>query len=258
MSTMPGGARHPAADRLSAWLAGDLGERDAAVVRAHVDGCGACGGIVAELRAQGAELRALERPEPPPTLWPTIAGALEAREGSPASLSWSSLWSSSWSWPAWLSGALAGAALAACVAWLVVGRGDSAGTGRALRAATDGGTPGPSPGLPGRALRPGTDPLLAEAEGELDRAADSYAEAARRLRAILDREQALWAPETRARVAERLARLDEAIVHSRAVANRDPGDGAGAEMLFSAYQRQIDFLAEAVHRGSPGPDEGWH
>jgi hypothetical protein len=27
-------------------------------------------------------------------------------------------------------------------------------------------------------------------------------------------------------------------------------------MLFSAYRRQIDFLAEAVHRGSPGAEEG--
>jgi hypothetical protein len=27
-------------------------------------------------------------------------------------------------------------------------------------------------------------------------------------------------------------------------------------MLFSAYQRQIDFLAEAVHRGSPAAEEG--
>jgi hypothetical protein len=98
----------------------------------------------------------------------------------------------------------------------------------------------------------GTDPLLAEAERELDRAATSYAQAASRLRAILEHEQARWDAASRARVAERLAGLDEAIVHARASAQRDPGDGAGAELLFSAYRRQIDFLAEVVHRGSPG------
>ena len=66
----------------------------------------------------------------------------------------------------------------------------------------------------------------------------------------------LWDPETRARVGERLARLDEAVAHSRAVARSDPSDSSGADMLFSAYRRQIDFLAEAVHRGSPAVGEG--
>jgi hypothetical protein len=226
-------ARHVTAERLSEWLSGDVNDRDAAVVRAHVDACPACAEVAAGLRLQTASLRDLARPEPPPTLWPTIAGALEADEGR------------GWSWPSWLLGALAGASVAACVAWLAIGRADIFGHGHA----------GPS-GAPAASPGADTDPLLAEAEHELDRAATSYAEAAGRLRAILDREQALWAPETRARVAERLARLDEAIAHSRAVVERDPGDRAVAEMLFSAYQRQIDFLAEAVHRGSPGLDEG--
>ena len=232
-------SRHVAAERLSEWLSGDMHERDAAVVRSHVDACPACGEAAESLRLQTASLRDLARPEPPPTLWPTIAGALEADEGR------------GWSWPSWLFGALAGASVAACVAWLAVGRVDLfvRGPGRAVATAV---APIPAP-TPSSA---GIDPLLAEAEHELDHAAASYAEAARRLRAILDREQALWAPETRARVAERLARLDEAIVHSRAVADRDPGDSNGAEMLFSAYQKQIDFLAEAVHRGSPGQDQG--
>lgn len=235
-ATSGASARHVAADRLSEWLAGDTNERDAAVVRAHVDACPACADVAAGLRAQTMSLRDLARPEPPPTLWPTIAGVLEADEGR------------GWSWPSWLFGALAGASVAACVAWLAIGRAEIFGRGHAPAAAVVGAAPA--------TLSAGTDPLLAEAEHELERAATSYADAARRLRAILDREQALWAPETRARVAERLARLDEAIVHSRAVAERDPGDSTGAEMLFSAYQKQIDFLAEAVHRGSPGPDEG--
>ena len=227
-------SRHVAADRLSEWLSGDMNERDAVVVRAHVDGCPTCAEVAAGLRGQTASLRDLARPEPPPTLWPTIAGVLEADEGR------------GWSWPSWLFGALAGASVAACVAWLAIGRAEIFVRGRSA----------PPPVAEAAASAAGAAPLLAEAEHELDRAADSYAQAARRLRAILDREQALWAPDTRARVAERLARLDEAIVQSRAVAERDPGDSAGAEMLFSAYQKQIDFLAEAVHRGSPGLDEG--
>ena len=93
------------------------------------------------------------------------------------------------------------------------------------------------------------DPLLAEAESELGRAALAYQTAASRLRAILDHAQLDWDSAQRARVAERLARLDEAVADSQALVRRDPGDGARAEMLFAAYQKQIDFMAEAVHRG---------
>jgi len=100
--------------------------------------------------------------------------------------------------------------------------------------------------------------MVAEAERALGDAAASYARAAARLRAILEREQVHWDPEARARVSERLVALDDAVAHSQAVARRDPADGAGAEMLFSAYRKQIDFLAEAVRRGAPagrGPAE---
>jgi predicted anti-sigma-YlaC factor YlaD len=243
-------ARHVAAEHLSEWLAGDMPDRDAAVVRAHLAACEACTAIVAELRVETDGLRDLGRPEPPPTLWSTIEGALEAEERG------------RWSWPSWLMGAVAGAVTAAVVAWLVVGGG---GAGTPLTGGAMGGSGAQddedssartAPLAAAATAAVGADPLLAEAEHELDRAAASYATAAARLRAILDREQALWDPATRARVAERLARLDDAIVHSRAVAQRDPGDGASAEMLFSAYRRQIDFLAEAVHRGSPGAEEG--
>ena len=248
--------RHVAPERLSEWVSGDLNDRDTATVRAHVTGCAACMGVVADLRAQGAALRTLDRPEPPATLWPTIEGAMDAdgRRG--------------WSWPSWLWGTLAGATAAGIVAWGLaaaptrLGQGPMGNPGNAAPLDVDGqslaravsGTGASSAGAsgPGATGLVRLDPLLLEAERELGRAASSYAQAASRLRVILEHEQALWDPASRARVAERLAGLDEAIVHARAVAERDPGDGAGAEMLFSAYRRQIDFLAEVVHRGSPG------
>ena len=244
--------RHVPPERLSEWVSGELNERDTATVRTHVGGCGACAAIVADFRAQGMALRGLDRPEPPPTLWPIIEGAIEARE-------------TAWSWPAWLWGALAGATVAGIVAWAVAtglpGGHEMAGTvGPAVKGpsapATVAGAIGhdqdQGQGQGQGQGKEGADPLLAEAERELDRAATSYAQAASRLRTILEHEQARWDAASRARVAERLAGLDEAIVHARASAKRDPGDGAGAELLFSAYRRQIDFLAEVVHRGSPG------
>lgn len=237
--------RHVSPDRLSEWISGDLNERDAATVRTHVGACATCAAIGAELRAQRSVLRGLDRPEPPPTLWPTIEGAMEEREAREAHL---------WSWPAWLWGAFAGATVAGLVAWALAtglpgGRDVAGSTSPSLdRAALSANAVAAATGSPDK----GADPLLAEAERELDRAAVSYAQAASRLRTILEHEQARWDAASRARVAERLAGLDEAIVHARAIAQRDPGDGAGAELLFSAYRRQIDFLAEVVHRGSPG------
>lgn len=234
------GRRHVDAERLSAWISGDLPERDVAVVRAHVESCAACADVAADVRAQVVATRGMERPEPPPTLWSVIEGALD----KPARRVWP--------WRATFIGALAGGM--AVVA--IVG-------GVGLRTKLDGQADRQAglaqPTEAGQGDRPTaaqlSDPLLVEAERELERAAVSYEQAVNRLRKILDREQVLWDPETRARVGERLARLDEAVAHSRAVARRDPGDSAGADMLFSAYQRQIQFLAEAVHRGSPADTE---
>ena len=55
-------------------------------------------------------------------------------------------------------------------------------------------------------------------------------------------------------MAERIGRLDEAIARSRELARRSPGDSAGNEQLFVAYQQKIAFLAAAVHRGGEAGD----
>ncbi len=252
MTSTGTGTRHVDADRLSAWISGDLPDRDTAVVRAHVEGCADCMRVTAELRAEVVATRGLDRPEPPPTLWSAIEGALDA---PPARI---------WSWRATLIGALAGGVAVVVLAgglgrWRAAGYAGEVKTASAAqqdRARSRSSDHGPGDGTgPGAPPLASSDPLLAEAERELERAAVSYEQAVNRLRKILDREQTLWDPETRARVGDRLARLDEAVAHSRAVARRDPGDSTGADMLFSAYQRQIDFLAEAVHRGSPATAE---
>ena len=56
-------------------------------------------------------------------------------------------------------------------------------------------------------------------------------------------------------MAERLGRLDDVIARSRELARRTPGDSAGNEQLFAAYQQKIAFLAAAVHRG--GEEGEW-
>ncbi len=94
-----------------------------------------------------------------------------------------------------------------------------------------------------------SDPLLVEAEAEFARAAAAYERSIEKLRGLLDHAEQGWSVAERVRTAERLARLDEAIERSRDFARRTPGDSAGNEELFAAYQRRITFLAAAVHRG---------
>ena len=216
-------------ETLSAFADGDLPSADAAKVRAHLPECAACTAATTQLGALARVARRLDRPEPPPTLWLAVDGALDKRER-----------------PWWLSlrlfggGALAGAAAVSLLALGLTSwrahRNTLASTGPVAPAATV-------------AAPVAADPLLDEAEAELARAAAAYEKSIEKLRGLLEREQPRWSPDERARCADRLAQLDEAIAHSRELARRSPGDTLGTDQLFAAYRRKIDFLAEAVHRG---------
>ncbi len=226
--------------RLSEYLDGDLPAPQADLVRAHLAACAACRTEEELMRRLVAGARELDRPEPPPTLWPAIEGALATRERWLPLLAWRPL----------LVGALTGAAAVALIVGLVGGGGSGA-------------TQGTGPGARARAAQaPGAgvvaeDPLLAEAEAELRTAAAAYERSIEKLRAIMAREESRWSADARSRYAERLARLDDAIASLREAARRTPGDSAGNELLFAAYQRKIEFLAAAVHRGGPGPTVEW-
>jgi hypothetical protein len=224
-------------ERLSAFLDGDLPAGDLQSTRQHVEACPACARRVGELGVVAHAARTLDVPEPPPTLWPAIAGALARQGGAERWLPWRPFG----------IGALAGGAV---VAALVVGWGARHATPVATRdrapAAQDHqGTPPLAAGAP----QPTTDPLLAEAEQEFARAAVVYERSIEKLRGLLAREELRWSPDMRARYAERLTRLDDAIARSREVARRAPGDSEGNEQLFAAYQQKIAFLAETVQRG---------
>ncbi len=226
---------HPCArvsgETLSAYLDGDLPPAQAGELRAHLDGCPACAAVLAQLGTMAGAARRLDRPEPPPTLWMAVEGAVERQDR-----------------PWWRSlrlfgvGAMAGAAAVSVAA-----------LGLSWRAHHPAGTSGQSTAEiappPALAVQVAPDPLLDEAEAELARAAADYERSIEKLRSLLEREEPRWSPDERARCADRLAQLDEAIAHSRELARRSPGDTTGSDQLFAAYRQKIDFLAEAVHRG---------
>jgi hypothetical protein len=210
------------AEKLSAFVDGDLPAPEAQAMRAHAAGCPDCTATIADLSSIVLAARGFDRPDPPPSLWPAVEGAM-ARHDRP--------------W--WLSlrlfgtGALVGAAAMSMVVLGVT-------TWRAHPA---------SPAAPTPLAVAAPDPLLEEAEAEFARAQHAYERSIEKLRGLLAREEPRWSPEERARCSERLAQLDEAIANSREVARKSPADTAGNEQLFAAYQQKIAFLAEAVHRG---------
>ncbi len=217
----------PPSETLSALLDGDLPAPEADAARVHADGCTRCRTTLAELGALVSAARALESPEPPPTLWRALEGAAEPPPR--------------WSWVAirpFVTGALAGA-LAVGVVVLAI---PAARERVAARA-----TPAAAPVASAIPLPP--DPLLDEAEAEFARAAATYERSIGKLRTLLERTEKGWSPEERARTSDRLARLDEVIARSRELARQSRGDSTGNEQLFAAYQQKIAFLAAAVHRG---------
>jgi hypothetical protein len=215
-------------ETLSAFVDGDLPPAEAQAVRVHAAGCPRCTLSIGELRAMLTAARALERPEPPPTLWASVEGAMSRHDR-----------------PWWLSLRLFGTgALAGAAAVSVIALGLSS-----WRAHQAGELASASPPAAVAAAATVADPLLDEAEAEFARAAAAYEKSIEKLRGLLAREEPRWSPAERARCAERLAQLDEAIATSREAARRSPGDGVGNEQLFAAYQQKIAFLAEAVHRG---------
>jgi len=210
-------------ETLSAFVDGALSTYQAQSVRAHVAACPQCTVSIAELTAMVAAARGLERPEPPPSLWPAVEGAMARHER-----------------PWWLTLRLFGSgALAGAVAVSVVALGLA--SWRTHRAT--------APLVAPVSAAASADPLLNEAEAEFASAAAAYERSIEKLRGLLAREEPRWSPAERARCTERLAQLDDAIATSRELAHRSPGDTVGNEQLFAAYQQKITFLAEAVHRG---------
>jgi len=220
-------------ERLSAFVDGELAPAEAAAVRTHAASCPACTAALSDLRALVKNARTLDVPEPPPTLWPSIEGALDRRER----FGWLTLSN----WKPFAVGALAGAVAVVLVVFALP----------LLRARPD--APVASAPTEPASAAP-ADPLLNEAEAEFAQAAAAYERSIAKLRTLLEREEARWSPQERGRMAERLARLDEAIARSRELARRTPGDSAGNEQLFAAYQQKIAFLAAAVHRGGEAGD----
>ena len=215
---------HLSDERINDYLDGLLSRDVATAAESHLDACPACREAAARLRLLAAELGALPRSVMPERdLWPSLRAEL-ARRGAPAPAGHAR----SWRRPSWAYRAtLAAAAVLLCVVSLAIMR-HLADDRAPLVART-----APSPAA---SLLPAA---LVSVEGD-------YRRAAAELRASLDAQRTVLAPETIARVERSLDLIDHAIAEARDALMRDPGNQALADMLAATYGRKLDLLRRAT------------
>lgn len=200
---------------LSAFVDGDLGQRKAARVQAHLDGCERCRAARDELLAMKADLAREAAHPPEPNAhddgWVRLAARLSAAnletERSQRRL-----------WPR-LALVPAGVALAAAIAWFAVEH---------------------------RQPTPSDDQVVAEAEIEFRSAEAQYVRALDKLRSVTQGQRTSF-PEARRRDYDAAqAQLEAALAECQRVARARPADAEAEELLFAAYRKEIAFFQDQL------------
>ena len=200
------------ARRISALADGDLSPRQAARVRAHVDGCADCARALADLEALKRGLGALPGVDGEDN-WSVLVNRLA--QAAPARRRWPRL-PLRWAAPA-LVVAVAGTGTASWVRWH---------HGRGLSA----------------------DAVIAHAEKEFHAADAHYRRAIDELRTVAEQQRESWPVPKRAEYDAAQAQLEAAVARCRAVADERPADVDAEELLFAAYQKEIHFYEDQMMR----------
>lgn len=218
---------------------------EASALAAHLETCGACRDLQADLALMRDATGALDRPLLPAGSWQRLAARLED-EGlvAPAANAASAAPAASWRGYAWMAIA---AALLAGIGTAIVWRAQE----RTI------------PSAPAIASQPATpkgnarDPRAVEAiETELRIAAEHYERAIAGLEAIAAEDRTRLDPAV-ARVVERnLVLIDKAIADSRTALQGQPGSLQAQESLFDAYRRKVALLQDLIALASDAKRNG--
>jgi putative zinc finger protein len=200
--------------KISALVDGDLSERQARRVRAHVDGCAACKRAMADFETMKRGFGALPERGGEDN-WSILVNRLaqpapaEPRRWLPAL---------SWRWAA--PSLVFTVALVASAGWV---RWHKA---RGLTA----------------------DAVIASAEAEFHKADAHYRRAVDDLRSLAERERREWPLPKRAEYDAAQAQLEAAVARCRQVAEGQPADVDSQELLFAAYRKEIRFFEDQMMR----------
>ena len=228
---------HPELE-LSSYLDGELDSGARGRVEAHLESCGACTALLAELRGLVTHARALEDRAPTTDLW----GGIEARIGAPAVVSIPMLYPVararamarrfSFSFPQLAAAAMFVALLSGGTVWWMgrsMSRGSSPAAGMAARSGVaDSGAASAGSGT--------SDASTADFEIR------QYDQAVADLQRVLDENRARLDPETVKVVESNLAVIDSAILQARKALMADPANPYLTGHLADQMKRKIRLL----------------
>lgn len=207
---------------------GNLDATEQRRLERHVEACAACRALLADLKSIQAAAFTLERLQPPPAVWESLRSAVaaEPKPGAGGRLL---------AWPkttrernVWLAAA-ATLLLATMAGIYPLLRTDQAGTGApvANAVATE-------------------NESLTPAQAALEAAAQPIDQVIRDLDEIARREKDALDPQTAGVLQASMQLVDDAIVETRAVLEKQPESVDAQESLFSAMQTKVALLQQTV------------
>jgi hypothetical protein len=212
--------------------ASEAGGEDLAdpAVRAHLEQCGACRLLMADLRRIQEEAGTLSSPPLPSGAWQRIERRLESAGARRLRTPAQALSQVSWTWLA-----VAAALLLAVGASVWIASGGLASRGPAGVPAIDGPAAATGPGQPPGAI-----------EDEVRLAAGDYQEAIAGLEQVATAEDSPLDPAIAAALRENLEVLDQAIDESRVALEKQPENRVAQESLFEAFRRKVGLLQDTI------------
>lgn len=203
---------------------------------AHLRTCPACRALVDDLRRVRDAAAALDRPAPPPDLWPRIAHCLSSDEEFGARVAGRTSQRRPVTW-VWLAAAAALVLAVGASLW-TVGRSFVAGTTPSGPETHTGTSAAPGNATPGA--------IVESIEQELQLAAGHYEKAIAGLEQVANASDAPLDPAVMATLRQNLATIDAAIDESRVALKAQPENRLAQESLFEAFRRKIALLQDTI------------
>jgi anti-sigma factor RsiW len=219
-------------ERLSEYLDGELSDGERIALEAHLQGCGECAAVLADLRQVVARAQMLENETPPRDLWPVIAQRIGATSGKARTVDLASRRPAARRWSFSLP-----QLAAAGIALMVV----SGGTVGLLR----------SPARqkiapPVATVSSGNPPAINAAVSPKGTARQSYATAVADLEQVLASGRGQLDTTTIRVIEQNLAAIDRAIAQAQRALDADPANLYLNTHLAETMRRKLDLLRQAA------------